>query len=258
MLAIKDFCDMKEFESIMENWAGSTGLATVAIDSEGNYISNTYNFTDFCIKYTRASEVGKERCEKCDRECSGIYECHAGLVDFSIPITLNDGTVLGSVIGGQVLPKAPNEEKFRECAREFGIDEDKYIDALNKVNVKTQKQIECSANLLGNVINMYVRAKYEEFVNGDIVERIVNGVAKANTEIKEALDCTSKISDYSRRQNMLSLNASIEAARAGEAGRGFAVVANEVQKLASDMGTTSKEIISKLDALSVTIKTLQK
>ena len=44
MLAIKDFCDMKEFESIMENWAGSTGLATVAIDSEGNYISNTYNF----------------------------------------------------------------------------------------------------------------------------------------------------------------------------------------------------------------------
>lgn len=45
-------------------------------------------------------------------------------MDFGIPLKLSDGTVLGSVIGGQVLPEHPDEEKFRGVARELGINED--------------------------------------------------------------------------------------------------------------------------------------
>ena len=30
-MKIQDFCDMEKFESIMDNWAKSTGLATVAV-----------------------------------------------------------------------------------------------------------------------------------------------------------------------------------------------------------------------------------
>lgn len=102
-MKIQDFCDMNKFEQIMSNWAKSTGLATVAVGSDGKYISDCYNFTEFCIDLTRGCPEGKKRCEKCDREGHGVYPCHAGLVDFGIPITLDDGTVLGSIIGGQVL-----------------------------------------------------------------------------------------------------------------------------------------------------------
>lgn len=52
-MRIQDFCDMKKFEEIMSNWAKSTGLATVAVGDDGKYISECYNFTDFCIKLTR-------------------------------------------------------------------------------------------------------------------------------------------------------------------------------------------------------------
>ena len=31
MMRIEDFCDMDKFENIMDNWAKSTGLATVAV-----------------------------------------------------------------------------------------------------------------------------------------------------------------------------------------------------------------------------------
>ncbi|MFR0848068.1 MAG: PocR ligand-binding domain-containing protein [Eubacterium sp.] len=44
MLRIQDFCDMNKFESIMDAWAKSTGLATVAVGSDGEYISECYNF----------------------------------------------------------------------------------------------------------------------------------------------------------------------------------------------------------------------
>lgn len=132
-MEIRDFADMNKFEAIMKNWA----LATVAVGTDGKYISDCYNFTDFCIKLTRGSKEGCRRCEKCDREGKGVYHCHAGLIDFGIDLTVN-GEKVGSVIGGQVLPEHPDEDKFRQVAREIGVDEDKYIDALARVNVRTE------------------------------------------------------------------------------------------------------------------------
>ena len=255
-MRIDEFCDMQKFESIMDNWAKSTGLATVAVGADGKYISDCYNFTDFCIKLTRGSQEGRKRCEKCDQEGKGVYSCHAGLVDFGIPITLSDGTVLGSVIGGQVLPESPDDEKFRQVARTLDINEDTYINALHKVKIKTREEIEASANLLGDVINMFVRSSYQENINEHLLGRLTTGISQAAEEIEAANLSTSQIAAFSQRQNMLALNASIEAARAGETGKGFAVVAAEVQKLASGMAETSKEINMRLSRLTDTINSL--
>ena len=200
-MKIQDFCDMGKFESIMKNWAKSTGLATVAVGEDGEYISDCYNFTDFCIKLTRGSEEGNRRCTKCDREGKGVYSCHAGLVDFGIPITLADGTVLGSVIGGQVLPEEPDYDSFRKTARELSIDEDKYIEALHKVNIRTKEEIEASANLLGDVINMQnilaLNASIEAARAGESgkgfavvateVQKLAESMASVTAEINEKL-----------------------------------------------------------------------
>lgn len=255
-MKIQDFCDMEKFESIMNNWAKSTGLATVAVGADGEYISDCYNFTDFCIKLTRGSAEGNKRCVKCDQEGKGVYSCHAGLVDFGIPITLVDGTVLGSVIGGQVLPEKPDYEAFRQTARELSIDEEQYIAALQKVTVKTREEIEAAANLLGDVINMFVRSSYQEKQNDEILKKLRSGISKAAEEIDGANESTNRIAGFSKRQNILALNASIEAARAGESGRGFAVVAMEVQKLAENMSSVSVEINEKLKRIDQTIREL--
>ena len=256
MLKIQEFCDMEKFENIMDNWAKSTGLATVAVGSEGEYISQCYNFTDFCIKYTRGSEEGCRRCEKCDREGKGVYTCHAGLVDFGIPITLDDGTVLGSVIGGQVLPETPDEDKFRVVANELGIDEDTYIDALRKVNVRTRDEIEAAAELLGDVINMYVRTCYASKTSEVMLANLRTGIKDAAVQIEAANTSVKQIASIGKHQTILSLNASIEAARSGAAGKGFAVVADEVKKLADRMNEVSRDISKALHAITQTINNL--
>lgn len=256
MIKIQDFCDMEEFEHIMSNWAKSTGLATVAVGADGKYISDCYNFTEFCIDLTRGSEEGCRRCEKCDREGKGVYTCHAGLVDFGIPITLNDGTVLGSIIGGQVLPENPDEEKFRRTAEDLKIDPDRYIDALHRVNVKTRKQIEASARLLGDVINMFVRSSYVEALSDKIVDSLLTGINEAASEISIANEANRKLAKVSMNQKMLGINASIEAAHAGAAGKGFAIVAGEVQKLAMTMERSSHEITNSLTNLTEIITAL--
>ena len=255
-MKIQDFVDMEKFESIMANWAKATGLATVAIGSDGEYISQCYNFSEFCIDLTRGSKEGLRRCERCDREGKGVYFCHAGLMDFAEEIKLSDGTVLGSIIGGQVLPNEPDEEKFRKLARDLGIDEDRYIKALGKVTRKSQDVIEASAKLLGEVINMFVQRSYTEKVDDELLSNLKAGIADADKQIGDISKITKDIANYSQKQNMLALNASIEAARAGEAGRGFVVVASEVKNLANNMATSSKKINDALSALTVTFSKL--
>ena len=243
-MKIQDFADMAKFEEIMANWASATGLATVAVGQDGEYISDCYNFTEFCIDLTRGSAEGKRRCEKCDREGHGVYPCHAGLIDFGIDLVVN-GEKLGAVIGGQVLPEHPEQEKFRKVAREIGVDEDKYLEALKKVNVKSEEAIHASARLLGDTLNYYLNAEYKVKYNSDkMVERMQKGAEECERLVMEIQQNASKLDSIQQRQNILALNASIEAARAGEAGRGFAVVANEVGNLAK----TSKELNSTIEA----------
>ncbi|CDD63488.1 methyl-accepting chemotaxis protein [Firmicutes bacterium CAG:882] len=256
-MEIRDFADMNKFEAIMKNWALATGLATVAVGTDGKYISDCYNFTDFCIKLTRGSKEGCRRCEKCDREGKGVYHCHAGLIDFGIDLTVN-GEKVGSVIGGQVLPEHPDEDKFRQVAREIGVDEDKYIDALAKVNVRTEESINASAELLGQVLNNFINAEYSSKVNGEIINSLTSGVDEANHFVEEIKKKTGELRSIQSKQKILALNASIEAARAGEMGAGFSVVAGEVGKLSEKSSSVNKDIEDIIGKISEVVSAMKK
>lgn len=255
-MEIKEFTDMTKFEHIMSSWAKSTGLATVAVGGDGKYISECYNFTDFCIKLTRGSAEGCARCEKCDREGQGVYHCHAGLIDFGIPLVV-EGKQVGSVIGGQVLPEDPDEDKFRRVAREIGVNEDLYIEALHKVNVRTEEAIHASAELLGEVLNNFINAEYAKKTNGKIIKKLSRGVESTNKLVERITLKTSELKALQNKQKILALNASIEAARAGEKGAGFAVVAKEVGKLSEQSTVVNKEIEEIVSNISAEVEAMK-
>lgn len=254
-MRIQDFTDMKQFEHIMANWAAATGLATVAVDKDGNYISECHNFTDFCMKLTRGSKEGCARCEKCDREGKDVYYCHAGLLDFAIPLIV-EGETLGSVIGGQVLPENPDEEKFRQLAREIGVDEDQYIRALHKVNIRTKDAIDASAFLLSEVLNNFINAEYSKQKNAAIIDKLSSGVNTTHELVEEIQRKNKTLASLQNKQSILALNASIEAARAGEHGAGFSVVAKEVGKLSAQSAQVYAEVESIVQKISKAVESM--
>ena len=250
-MELKDFMDLSKLQKIQDDFSNATGLAAIAVGKHGEYLTEGSNFTDFCMKYTRGSSEGNRRCVKCDNECSGTYFCHAGLMDFSIDIIINDEK-LGSIIGGQVLPAEPDEEKFRQTAQELGIDPDKYIQALHKVPVSSEKRIRAASNLLFIVVNQLVNLEYFKYNNAGRLESVRENVKKSGELVEQINENTGHLKGIAKKQTILSLNATIEAARSGEAGVGFAVVAKSMQELSSQSSGIYNDIeksVSEITAL---------
>ena len=162
-------------------------------------------------------------------------------MDFAIDIMLN-GEKVGAIIGGQVLPQEPDDEKFRQTARELGIDEDAYIQAVHQVPVSSETRIRAAADLLGDIVNQLVNLEYFRHMNGDRFNQLHNEVMHTTDIIQDINANTHSLKSIANKQKMLSLNASIEAARSGEAGVGFAVVAKSMGELSSQSATIYGDI----------------
>jgi len=240
-MELKDFMDMRKLQQIQDNFSDATGLAAIAVGKNGEYLTQGSNFTDFCMKYTRGSAEGNKRCVRCDNEGKGTYICHAGLMDFSIDIEVN-GEKLGAIIGGQVLPKEPNEETFREVAKEIGVDPEKYVNALRKVPISNEKKIRASADLLGSIVNQLVNLEYFKYMNAERFDTIRDAIQKSGELVQTINANTGNLKGIAKKQTILSLNATIEAARSGEAGVGFAVVAKSMQDLSNQSAGIYNEI----------------
>lgn len=256
-MKIVEFMDVKILQNIQDQFSDATGLAAIAVDAEGNYITKGSNFTDFCMKYTRGCEEGLRRCVKNDTECRGTYYCHAGLMDFAADIMVN-GEKVGGIIGGQVLPAPPDFDKFAEIARELGVDEKQYIAAVKKVPIRSERMIRAAADLLKDVVNKVVELEYyrtnDSMKLGTLTAEIGNSLQTARVINAK----TKSLEGIASKQNVLSLNASIEAARAGVAGLGFAVVANQMGDLSKKSTLLYKEIKEGTDSIASSIEKMNK
>lgn len=155
-----DLIDINLLQELQDTVANAMGVASIAVDENGP-ITKPSNFTDFCINLTRNTEEGYRRCNQCDIDWgkiaakSGkpvIYDCHSGLTDFAVPIIV-EGEHIASILGGQILTKKPDEEHFRQLARELGIDEESYIKALKKIKIVPKEKVDAAANFLFIVAN---------------------------------------------------------------------------------------------------------
>lgn len=201
-IGLLDIVDLKFLQEIQDAFAKSANVASIMVDNNGP-ITQPSNFTDFCIKYTRGCETGYKRCNECDIKWGKlasekgepvIYDCHTGLTDFAVPIMLN-GKHIASILGGQILTHPPNIEHFKKIAKEIGINENEYIEAVKKINIVPLEQVKAAAELMyvvANTISELAHKKYEllqksqrDAILNKIIDRIRN---KFNTEeIKQYL-----------------------------------------------------------------------
>ena len=285
-IKLTDVIDLKFLQRFQDDFATGVGLASVTVDIDGNPVTNPSRYTRFCQNYTHSTECGDKRCAESHRKGGEeaarlgrpvVYECHAGLIDFAAPILL-EGRQIGTILGGQVLTDLPDEAKYRRIAREIGVDEEGYVEAVQEVRKLSKESIEAAANVLFIVANNMSKSAYQHRQLKAIADVLNDGISQIsatmeelaasattvsqnqnslNQEIKnvnavtgEINQVTTLIKDIADETRLLGLNAAIEAARAGEAGLGFGVVAQEIRKLSAD----SKQTVGTIQEFTKTIK----
>ena len=172
-LLLTDLIDIDLLQKIQDEFSKYTGMAALTTDADGNPLTKGSEFTDFCMKYTRHSELGYKRCVLSDKNAalralkSGkpvVYVCHAGLADFASPIMLGDRLV-GCFLGGQVRISSVIDKKvLEETAEELGIEYKSYYQAMKRINTVRKKDLEKSAKFLGIVAGVLSEMAYQNYV----------------------------------------------------------------------------------------------
>ena len=121
-LFLTDLIDPEILQEMQDSFSKMTGIASYITDTDGNYVTEGSNLSDFCSKYTNAAKDGLERCRTCDANSIKFaynqrkpitYHCHAGLRNYAAPIILDDKLV-GCIFGGQFLD-APHKCVIQHC-----------------------------------------------------------------------------------------------------------------------------------------------
>ncbi len=218
-LKLTDVISVETLQKIQDAFAKATGMAALTVDLDGP-VTQLSNGTDFCMKYTRGSKVGLDRCNKCDLkggEESGrtgrksVYFCHGGLMDFAAPI-LVAGKQIGSLIGGQVLPESPDLNKFRRIANEINVDPDEYINALGKIKIVPKEKIEASAELLYVMANSLSQVGYQSLMSKQLNEKIFRVSKKFHDRLQDLEDKIQSLTECnsSLRENFEALRESTQ------------------------------------------------
>ena len=159
-LQLQEFCDMEQLYRLIDNWARSTGMSAVIVDTEGVRTSESFGMTEFCRMIHNHPEGGSICTSMWKQDSDGIYICPMGFCDFSIPIVLPNGQRLGKVLAGQALSVDQSEEEVLRRTSELGIPEQEARQALRRTHRKTRREMEGAYELLRDMLRFFVEKNY--------------------------------------------------------------------------------------------------
>lgn len=165
VIHLKDIINIEAFQKIQDDIANATGVAIITTDYKGKPITNHSFCTKFC-SIVRSNDKYAELCEKCDSrgglEAAGtgkpyIYICHKGLIDFAVPIVVQD-QYLGSLMAGQVLIE---ESETRNLEKVIQVDTNiEYntflLDSYKELQTIPLKKIKDIAQMMFHIGNYIV------------------------------------------------------------------------------------------------------
>ena len=170
---INDVIPLGVLQQIQDNFSKASGLAFITVDYKGRQVTRTSNYSRFCTKGQLKPEF-KKLCAQCDAHGGlhaaitgqpNIYYCHANLVDFAVPLILDD-SYIGAVLGGQVkLPGSEEDALGYIIPKNDGWREDEELSMHHeKIVTLPLEKIKATVVLLQDMIKNLIESKYKNLL----------------------------------------------------------------------------------------------
>lgn len=156
-----ELVDVPRLQGLMDGFCRITGMPIGIIDPDGTILVAS-EWQEICVEFHRVHPELAARCRESNLHIKshlreGEYyqhKCLNGLWDVGIPVVIG-GEIAALLLAGQFFydDEQPDVAFFRQQAREFGLDEAKYLAALERVPVfsreEVRKVMDYCASLVG-------------------------------------------------------------------------------------------------------------
>lgn len=193
-LEIEDLIDIDILQKFQDNFAESMDIASIIVDRKGNPVTKPSTYTEYCTNFIHSTCIGDNACAKSHLIAGEvaaktgkpyIHECHAGLVDFAMPIIVKD-IHIGTILGGQILNAEPKDEKYRAIAKRIEVNEEALLKSIKTVKKKTKKNIAAAAEALFIIANELSNIGYQELKLKGNSKKLESEIIKKNIQLKES------------------------------------------------------------------------
>jgi signal transduction histidine kinase len=188
--------DKKELGNLMQDFFQLTGLSTTIIDLKGKVIVGVGS-QKICSDFHWLNPGSYKNCCESDQKLTAglakgkysISKCGNNLVDAATPIIIDD-IHIGNLFMGQFLfdDDPVSEYFFQDQAKQFGFDENKYIEAYNHVPRISRKKLESAMNLMVGFANIISRQSLNNLKLADILREKENLSTDRNTMYESLKD----------------------------------------------------------------------
>ncbi|MGE0090302.1 MAG: PocR ligand-binding domain-containing protein [Bacteroidales bacterium] len=166
---ILELIDFEKVNNLLEGFNKSTGFVTAILDLNGNVLSKS-GWRQICTEFHRINPETAKKCTISDTELANkmsegekyhFYNCLNGLVDVAVPIIIK-GEHIANLFSGQFFFEEPDKSFFIKQAKEFGFDEKKYMDALEKVPVVSEGKVKVAMDFLVDMTKLISEISFQK------------------------------------------------------------------------------------------------
>lgn len=217
-LTLSELIDIPSIQMLMDRFHATTGIPVGILGSDGEFFVAT-GWQEICTAFHRSHPVTAERCRQSDDFIKASldsehyiqYKCMNGLWDMAKPIIVA-GEHLATIYLGQFRyeDEEVDEELFVAQAREFGFDQDRYLEALRQIPVFSREKVQGIMDFYTPLLDFFVEMGFARFRQSE-TERtlreseeryraLFEGASDAIITIREGriVDCNRKALDLFR------------------------------------------------------------
>ncbi|GEM_PF-850607 len=192
---LQDLIDIGLFQTLLDRLNKLFPFPSSITDRQGNILTATA-WQEVCVRFHRINPQSEKECKLSDQYISEhlheanpmiIYRCPHGMIDCAAPITI-DGKHLGNIFAGQIFLEKPDYEYFRRQSATYGFEEDAYLEAIRKVPIWNQKQLDDYLEVIKSMVDVLVSIGSEKLHQIEARQTILESEAQYKNLFESAPD----------------------------------------------------------------------